>query len=63
MPLRLILTHEVRKHYKQEHGRNYLYYFMAMDKHPKGWLHLYKTPHGMIYLYRKVMGNVTRVMM
>ena len=26
-----------------------------MGKHPKGWLHLYETPHGMICLYRKVM--------
>ena len=26
-----------------------------MDKHPKGWLHLYETPHGMICLYGKVL--------
>ena len=26
-----------------------------LDKYPKGWLHLYKTPRGMICLYGKVM--------
>ena len=48
-------THEVGKPYKHEHGRKYWHYFMRMDKHPKGWLHLYETPHGMICLYGKVM--------
>ena len=55
MPPRLILTHEVGKPYKHEHGREYWHYLMRMDKHSKGWLHLYKTPHGMICLYGKVM--------
>ena len=51
----MIPTHEVGKPYKHEHGRKYWHYFMRMDKHPKGWLHLYETPLGMICLYRKVM--------
>ena len=43
------------KPYKHEHGRKYWHYFIRMGKHPKGWLHLYETLHGMICLYGKVM--------
>ena len=58
VPPRLIPTHEVGKPYKHEHGQKYCHYFMRMDKHPKGWLHLYETPHGMICIYGKLMKYV-----
>ena len=38
-----------------KYGRKYWHYFMRMDKHPKGWLHLYEPSLGMICLEGKVM--------
>ena len=55
VPPRLIPTHEVGKPYKHEHGRKYWHYFLRMDNHPKGWLHLYEPSLGMICSYGKVM--------
>ena len=60
VPPRLIPTHEVGKPYKHEHGRKYWHYFLRMDNHPKGWLHLYEPSLGMICSYGKVMTNIHR---
>ena len=55
-------THEVGKPYKHKHERKYWHYFMRMDKHPKGWLHLIETPHGMIVHVQKVMPILSSVL-
>ena len=39
-------VHEVGKPHEHKHIRKYWHYFMCMDKHPKGWFHLYETPRG-----------------